>query len=83
MTAAARRALCALNVLRLLPLLLLSALVASRGAFADHDDDAEQHPAHVGMWDIERSHPWRWAAAYASVIAAALLLSHACARGWL
>jgi len=66
----------------LLPAVLLAALVACILAPRE-DRDLDAHPQHVGMWDIERGHPWRWAAGYAAVIAATLLLSHAAARGWL
>ena len=37
----------------------------------------------VGMWHVERDHPWRWAAGYAAMIFGVMLLSHAFAAGWL
>lgn len=66
----------------LLPAVLLAALVAS-ALYPRDDRDLDAHPQHVGMWDIERGHPWRWAAAYGAAVVATLLLSHAAARGWL
>lgn len=40
-------------------------------------------PRRIGMWDDERRLPLLYAALYGSAIAASLLLSHACAAGWL
>ena len=43
-------------------------------------DDAAAQP--LGMWDMERAHPWGWALAYGVVMLAAMLAMHGSAAGW-